>query len=196
MHIPFVVYDGYFQENSEICNLIIDNYDGGYQAGAYLKRMGHDKVLCISDNFVCVDLERMEGCAAAMGENAVDFMQIPFRREERMRFYREHDTEILQYTAVFAVSDFYAVELIHYLREKGIGVPKDISIVGFDDSPICSYCSPLLTTVRQDVNARADNAVSALQNLKLGIEKRTVIKIPVSLIERESVRSLREKQNV
>lgn len=97
MHIPLVVYDGYFQETQRICNLTIDNYDGGCQVGKYLKHMGHEKVLCVSDNFTCMDSERMEGCVATRGKNAVDFMQLPFRREERMRFYREHDTEILQY---------------------------------------------------------------------------------------------------
>lgn len=41
MHIPFVVYDGYFESNKGISNLTIDNFDGGRQAGAYLKEMGH-----------------------------------------------------------------------------------------------------------------------------------------------------------
>ena len=45
MHIPFVVYDGYFAENKGICNLIIDNYDGGVQVGNYLYQKGHRKVL-------------------------------------------------------------------------------------------------------------------------------------------------------
>lgn len=39
-------YDGYFPETEKICNLTIDNYDGGYQVGKYLERMGHKKVLC------------------------------------------------------------------------------------------------------------------------------------------------------
>ena len=43
MHIPFVVYDGYFGETERICNLIIDDYDGGWQMGEYLKRMGHKR---------------------------------------------------------------------------------------------------------------------------------------------------------
>lgn len=188
MHIPFVVYDGYFQEAEGLCNIIIDNYDGGYQVGGYLKRMGHEKALCISDNSICMDLERMEGCAAAMGEAAVSFMQIPMRERERIRFYREKEAEIMKHTAVFAVSDFYAVELIRFLQERGFRVPDDISVVGFDDSPLCNYCTPALTTVRQDAGVRAGTAVSVLQNLKLGMEKRAAVKLPVFLVERKSVR--------
>lgn len=75
MNIPFVVYDGYFQETHGICNLTINNYNGGQQVGKYLKRMGHKRVLCISDNFTYLDMERMEGCAAAMGEGCVQFLR-------------------------------------------------------------------------------------------------------------------------
>lgn len=192
MHIPFVVYDGFFKETQRICNLTIDNYDGGYQAGTYLKSMGHEKVLCISDNEICMDSERIHGCIDAMGEQLSGFMRIPLLKEDRMRFYQDKLKEILEYTAIFAVSDYYAIELMTYLKNQGIGVPEDISIVGFDDSPLCSYSVPALTTIRQDASLRAKKAIEILQNLKSGSEERIVLKLPVSLVERKSVR----KRNV
>lgn len=195
MHIPFVVYDGYFQETPKICNLVIDNYDGGRQVGEYLKRMGHRKVLCISDNCICVDLERMEGCRDALGGDGVDFLKIPFEKTERLKVYRQQEAEILQHTAVFAVSDFYAVEFIRYLQERGIGVPKDLSVVGFDDSPLCNYCMPGLTTVRQDASDRAKAAISVLKNLKMGTEERIVVKLPVFFVERKSVKKLNREED-
>lgn len=190
MHIPFVVYDGYFQETQKICNLTIDNYDGGRQIGTYFRNMGHKKALCLSDNNICMDSERIQGCADAMGKDSVHFMQIPFQKEARMRFYRENDAKIQAYTAVFAVSDFYAVELIRFLQDMGLKIPEDISIAGFDDSPICRYCSPPLTTVRQDPYERAKSAISILRNLKAGIETQGTIKLPVSLMKRGSVKNL------
>lgn len=190
MHIPFVVYDGFFQETQRICNLTIDNYDGGYQVGTYLKQMGHERVLCISDNFICMDAERMDGCAAAMGAEAVDFVKIPFWKEERMQFYENQILDILEYTAVFAVSDFYAVELMSYFQRRGIRVPEDISIVGFDDSPLCMYSVPELTTVRQDVSLRAKHAISILQNLRKELEVPLTLKLPVSIVERQTVKKL------
>lgn len=190
MHIPFVVYDGYFEESQGICNIISDNHDGGYQVGKYLKHMGHNKVLCISDNFACMDSERINGCVDAMGDDSVNFMRIPMQKKERMRFYQDKESEILTYTAIFAVSDFYAIELILYLQKRGIRVPDDISIVGFDDSPICNYCIPALTTVRQDADVSAKNAITILHNLKMGTEERVTVKLPVSLIERSSVKNL------
>ena len=47
MRISFVVYDGYFEKCSKVVNLVIDHYNGGYQAGKYLKELGHKKALCI-----------------------------------------------------------------------------------------------------------------------------------------------------
>lgn len=87
MHIPFVVYDGYFEEAQGICNLTIDNYDGGCQVGRYLKRMGHQRILCIADNAICMDAERMKGCAAVLGESSVVLMQIPMQEKERRQLY-------------------------------------------------------------------------------------------------------------
>jgi len=191
MHIPFVVYDGFFEETQRICNLTIDNYDGGYQVGVYLKQMGHERVLCISDNFICMDAERMDGCVAAMGTESVDFMQIPFWKEERMQFYENQILDILEYTAVFAVSDFYAIELMNYFQQRGIHVPEDISIVGFDDSPLCVHSVPELTTVRQDVSLRAKYAISILQNLRNELEAPLTLKLPVSIVERQSVKNLK-----
>ena len=40
---------------SKVVNLVIDHYDGGYQAGKYLKELGHKKALCLADNFICMD---------------------------------------------------------------------------------------------------------------------------------------------
>lgn len=193
MHIPLVVYDGYSEKMGRTCNLTIDDYDGGRQAGAYFKRMGHRKVLCISDNAVCMDAERIRGCRDAMGEYGTGFLQIPLERETRRLFYREKEREILAYTAIFAVSDFYAAELLHYLQERGYSVPKDISVMGFDDSPLCLACHPPLTTIRQDADARAQSAVSALRNLKDRNEP-IVLKLPVRLVVRGSVKNCREDE--
>ena len=60
MRISFVVYDGYFEKCSKVVNLVINHYDGGYQAGKYFKELGHKKALCIADNFICMDKERKE----------------------------------------------------------------------------------------------------------------------------------------
>ena len=61
MHIPFVVYDGYMESSGNLVNIEVDHFDGGAQAGRYLKSRGHRAVLCISDNKICMDQERFMG---------------------------------------------------------------------------------------------------------------------------------------
>lgn len=187
MHIPFVVYDGFFEEDSRICNIIIDNYDGGRQVGAYLRDMGHRQILCVSDNDICVDKDRMDGCRAGAAGCKVDWLQVPMNRQKRFDFYEENGSVFSRYTAVFAMSDLYAAELLYFLQKHRILVPEDISVIGFDNSAVSKNCYPRLTTVGQDAKLRAQTAVRALCGLKDGSCRETVQRLPVRLVVRESV---------
>ena len=186
MQIPFVVYDGYCDQAERIYNITINNYDGGYQVGSYFRQKGHRRGLCISDNQVCVDKERFEGFCEGFGREYADFMLIPMQKLEREDYYLKNLSRLRSYSAIFAVSDFYAVEMIHFLTKQGISVPGDISVAGFDDTPMCSLISPTLTSVKQDVAMRAEIAVQKLRELKEKKEIETTVMLPVTLIERES----------
>lgn len=186
MRIPFVVYDGYLEKAERICNITIDNYSGGFQVGEYFKRGGHKRVLCISDNQICMDKERYDGFRKGFGGEGADFLLIPMQQAQRRSFYVENLQRLRSYSAVFAVSDYYAVDLIHFLTEQGISVPGEISVVGFDDTPMCSMVSPALTSVRQDVALRAQIAMTKLRELKEKKETETTVMLPVTLIERAS----------
>lgn len=189
MRIPFVVYDGYCDQTERIYNITINNYDGGYQVGSYFRQKGHRSGLCISDNQVCVDKERFEGFCEGFGREHADFMLIPMQKQEREDFYLNNLSRLRNYSAIFAVSDYYAVELIHFLMKQGIFVPGDISVAGFDDTPMCSLVSPTLTSVKQDVAMRAEIAVQKLCELKEKKEIEATVMLPVTLIERESTGS-------
>ena len=191
MHIPFVVYDGFFESNKGICNLTIDNFDGGRQVGAYLKEMGHRRALLISDNDICVDAERMAGFRDGFADGETDFLEVPMNREERYSFYRENFERIRACTAAFAVSDVYAVEFMHFLQGSGVFVPEEISVVGFDDNALCENCFPRLTTVGQEAGERARLAVRSLKRLWSGEGEPTEESLPVSLIIRDSVKNVR-----
>ena len=111
---------------------------------------------------------------------------IPMQKQEREDYYLKNLSRLRSYSAIFAVSDFYAVEMIHFLTKQGISVPGDISVAGFDDTPMCSLISPTLTSVKQDVAMRAEIAVQKLRELKEKKEIETTVMLPVTLIERES----------
>ncbi|MDO4490619.1 MAG: LacI family DNA-binding transcriptional regulator [Lachnospiraceae bacterium] len=189
MRISFVVYDGYFRETDRIVNLVIDHYDGGYQAGKYLKDTGHTRALCISDNCICMDEERMEGFRAAFSPGEVRFLQVPILKEERMEYYQAHLEEIKEYSAAFAVSDVYALEFIHFLQRQGVQVPEDISVIGFDDNIASRENSPSLTTIHQDADERASRAMTVLRKMKAGESVENRITLPVHLVVRRSTKN-------
>ena len=185
MRIPFAVYDGFCEKPERILNITIDNFAGGYQMGCHFRELGH---LCISDNNICVDMERFCGFCKGFAPGKADLLLIPMQKEQRWSFYLSNLEKFQQVTAVFAVSDYYAIDLMHFLIEQGFSVPEDISVAGFDDTPMCEMVTPTLTTIKQDGALRAKIAIRKLKELREGKEICTEVKLPVSLVVRRSTK--------
>ena len=111
-----MVYDGYCEKPERILNITIDNYDGGFQTGTYFRERGHKRALCIADNDICVDMERYQGFREGFASGTIAFVLIPMRKEERWEYYRRNLSMFQSITAVFAVSDYYAMDLICFLQ--------------------------------------------------------------------------------
>lgn len=73
---------------------------------------------------------------------------------------------------------------------KGIQIPKDIQIIGFDDNLASRESNPALTTIHQEAPLRAKTAIKCLEAMRDGAECETEIVLPVELIKRESTRKL------
>ena len=192
MRISFVVYDGYFDECSKVVNLVIDHYDGGYQAGSCFKELGHKKALCISDNYICMDKERIDGFRKAFEPGATIVWRIPNTVKKRMIFYQDKFPELLknEVSAIFAVSDYYALEFMRFLQGMGVRIPEDMQIIEFDDTTSSRESNPALTTIHQDAPLRAKTAIECIEAMRDGIECESGIVLPVKLIKRESTRVL------
>lgn len=186
VRIPFVVYDGSCDNQERIVSLTLDNYGGGFQMGQHLRQLGHTAALCLSDNQVGVDRQRMEGFTAGFAPGQAKQLVIPMDAQSRHRFYEESIEQLLAVTAIFAVSDHYAIELMAFLHSRGIAVPERLSVGGFDDIPLCRMVWPALTTVRQDNALRARLALEQLEALRTGQPVEPVLRLPVTLVVRES----------
>ena len=106
----------------------------------------------------------------------------------RRQFYEENFAALRTsgITAIFAVSDFYALECMRFLQAKGLRVPGDMAVVGFDDSEASRTGYPSLTTVRQDAALRAGIAVASIEAMGRGQSCAEKIVLPVTLLPRES----------
>jgi LacI family transcriptional regulator/LacI family repressor for deo operon, udp, cdd, tsx, nupC, and nupG len=131
----------------------VDNADGGRQVGALLKRLGHERVAFIGGPPASPHVrERLRGLAEAVGAPAmVSFgewqPQSGFALANRW-LDGERDA-----TAIFAAGDLIALGVLHALHARGVRVPEDVSVVGFDDTPIAAHTWPRLTTVSQPSKA-------------------------------------------
>ncbi|MBQ6610454.1 MAG: LacI family DNA-binding transcriptional regulator [Oscillospiraceae bacterium] len=185
IRIPFVVYDGFFENDRNICNLMLDDHDGGRQVGEYLRKHNCLDVIFIADNRLSPDFDRYTGLCDGLERNA-DFWEIPMHKEERRIYYTGRIKDFAGYDAVFAASDYYAIELLHFLMDHGYRVPEDIWIIGFDDIADCINVRPTLASVRQDVLYRARKAVEYLTYMKKDNDYSVTEKIPVEFIPRGS----------
>ncbi|WP_294730525.1 LacI family DNA-binding transcriptional regulator [uncultured Faecalibaculum sp.] len=157
LKIPLTACDA-FSTEAGFSSVTVKDREGGRLAGMHLKSLGHRRVTCVTTNLICDDLERIQGLRDAGLET--DVFMISGDRSEMRRQFGERDFS--RDTAVFCVSDRQALELLCILQERGIRVPEDLSVMGFDGIEPGLYAIPPLTTISQDLEAKARLAIESL----------------------------------
>ena len=193
---PVVTIDASFiYEYDKLVQVFIDDYDGGYKIGNYFASIGHTNVAMIDDDDKEDTRHRWRGFKQSFIDNGIDIDESDHfiinindgnLQEELDRIY----PKIIEKSAVFCISDFYALRLIKYLNEHGKSVPKDISVAGYDDIFFSKLSTPELTTIRQNVQLKAESAVDSMMKM---IKNKPVdhnIKLPVELVVRKSCNQL------
>jgi LacI family transcriptional regulator len=108
-----------------------------------------------------------------------------------MQVAREMQSRGNRETAAFVTADIMAIGFVKGQRMLGRTVPGDISVVGFDDLYLATICDPSLTTVRQDIQLKGETATRLVIEANRKKEgKRQDILLPISIVERDSVRSI------
>jgi LacI family transcriptional regulator len=174
----------------------MDNEYGAYLAVHHLIELGHRNIAFISGPANNIDAaERLAGYTRALAEAQIpldDNLIVEGNYHEAsgmLAMNRLFDTG-QQFTAVFAANDLSAYGARLALYRKGIRVPDDISLVGFDDLPGSSYTTPPLTTIRQPLYDIGRIATHALLRIINGEDTRTEVP-PLELIVRETTRRVR-----
>jgi DNA-binding LacI/PurR family transcriptional regulator len=174
----------------------IDNVAGGEIATDYLLSLGHTKIATITGSFQTQSgLQRLEGYKHILQKKKINIDEkYIIEGDYSRRSARTATEKFLSLpeppTAIFVASDEMALETLTVIMEKGLRVPEDISIVGFDDNPAALYGSIALTTVKQPLFQMAEDAVRYLNNIISGKKKSTIQKVLTpQLIIRDSCRS-------
>ncbi|MDD4559063.1 MAG: substrate-binding domain-containing protein, partial [bacterium] len=169
---PFVMIDRYFRE-LETDYVVTDNKRGGFLATEHLIKLGHKRIGIIL-GLSCTAIEdRFEGYREALAQYGLIHEPALVRRLERADAEKSEPSGQEGYnealdllkerpTAIFATNDFLAREAIKAVQDAGMDIPKDISVVGFDNQAFAEYCTPPLTTVAQPFYRQGQKAAEIL----------------------------------
>jgi LacI family transcriptional regulator len=183
------------QLGEDVDTVVVDNFKGAYDATKYMISRGLKNIALING---CMDIylyrQRFDGYKKALEEASIPLKEELIVHEvygwedgyQAMKNLLEKNLKI---DGVFATSDPKAVGALRAIKDFGLKVPEDISVMGFDNSDIAPFLEPPLTTVSQPFY---DMGVKACERLVKIIEakrkpKAKVEVLPVELVVRKSV---------
>jgi Transcriptional regulators len=195
--IPYVLIDSYVDDPNACC-IGLEDEQGGYIAAKHLLEKGHRSVAFASPSIRPggVIEKRFIGYRRALEEYGVPFdpsrvftQEITVDEGKKLGVRLASRPDI---TAVFASADILAAGIISGLSERGIRVPEDKSVIGFDDNYLAQLTLPPLTTIHQDAKRKGVLATDLILKQLRGepTEEKNVV-LPVYLVERGSVTALR-----
>ena len=199
-NIPLVFVD-FLPKSGPASAVLIDNFDGAYQAVSYLVRIGHRRIAFMAGDLEHPSLkERFGGYRKALEDSGIAFdekltmINEPFTAfQDGCEATRKLLSRDVFFSAIFAGNDAMAQGCLRSLREHNIGVPAKVSIVGFDDIESDVHVEPHLTTVR--VNKEELGAIAVRKLVEMIENGKTVYGknlLPVELVIRGSTRDCNE----
>ncbi|SDH34353.1 transcriptional regulator, LacI family [Fervidobacterium changbaicum] len=190
--VPFVILGVHFDE-IELPEVYSNDVRGSYLAVSHLIERGRKKIVYLSGFlYKSVARMRLEGYRKALHEHLIPFDQsYVFEVEEGVENSYRKMIEIiesgLEFDGVFCFNDISAIGAIQALREKGYLVPKDVSVVGYDDIAFAHFIQPRLTTVRIDKQREGEQAFELLYEM---IKRKEIVNkqivLDVELVVRET----------
>lgn len=169
-----------------------DNVDGARIAMEHLLQLGHKRVTLMPGNTAELSgAERLLGCQQGLAKAGLP-LDPDLIRVSGWSTGAAYTTAAAlldqrrDFTAIVAGSDLMALGVLRALHERGIRVPEDVSVIGFDDVDISRFIEPPLTTVRQDRMIMSQNAVQKLIKMIEDGEPPSPLVVPMRLVVRSS----------
>jgi len=162
-NVPIVTVDSMYRVDE--LSVSIDNFQGGQLATEHLIDLGHRNILHIAGPSSWFEATaRAAGYAAAMRSYRLTprIIEGDWTPGAGYEIGVTLDLEAHGTTGIFAGNDDLALGLLHAFDDRGIAVPKDVSIIGYDDIPHAAYWNPPLTTMQQDFYELGERAMRLL----------------------------------
>ena len=152
--MPTVLFDNYIRKNLNVGYFGTDSFEGIDSAIEHLISLGHSKIALLNgSSHSMITEQRRQAYIESMSAHNLTF-------DENWMPYAHFSADAAKYhvaglldlgaTAIICGNDLLASGAIEDCRKRGIKIPEDISIIGFDDIPVSAKLNPPLTTIRQD----------------------------------------------
>lgn len=177
--------------------VLVDDFAGGYSAASYLVGLGHKRIAIIAENLnLASSRERVRGYRFALEEAGISYDEKLVKESDfSLAGGGQAANELLDGsqppTAVFACNDLLAIGAIQAAKQRGLSIPAELSIVGFDNTVLAAISDPPLTTVAQPIQAMGQQVVDLITqqiNNPKSVKQRIVL-LP-ELMVRGSAREL------
>ncbi len=199
--LPAVVIDSAFGDHATLLHVRSDDFVGGRLAAEHLTALGHRRVAFCGPVRTTSQVvsARLAGFASGVAAAGLADDDLP-RLDADTTFtagvdvgHRLADARAASPagcpTAVFATADILAAGIMRGLSERGVRVPDDVSVIGYDDADLAQYVTPRLSTIAQDTPRKGQAAARLLLATIEGANSPRAEQIAVSLIARESTAS-------
>lgn len=172
------------------CSVGSDNFVGSQRLTNHLLRIGRKRLAFIGEAPYSVIVDRFEGYKSALAANGIPLdpnliKASDIKFESAAESIDDLMDRNIRFDGIVAASDLLALGAIKALHRRGVKVPDDVAVVGYDDVDSASYTSPALTTVPQDVTIAGRLLVSKVVRQLSGFPA-TSERLPTELIIRES----------
>lgn len=190
MNIPAIAVS---TTSSSIRSILSDNISGSVIAVEHLISLGHKKIAYINGTKSYLNaIERYEGYVRTLGNHSIPINEkLIINGDWDFNSALESVQKLIdskeEFTAIYAANDMMALGAMRALAENGLSVPRDVSVIGFDNVEQCRYSLPALTTINIDRDILANQIMKNLLEL-IEHNDHVPIKtiIPVNLRKRES----------
>ena len=189
---PVVVFER-TMPGVEVDAVEIDNVQGAFDATAHLLDLGHRRIGCITGlPNSTLNEERILGYRRALTERDIPFDPTLLHTGDYTAAAGVRESrELLRMpeppTAIFAFNDLMAMGVMRAVQERGLQIPADVAVIGFDGLAVTEHCSPPLSTVEQPVAEMSAAAIAMLlDRIKGGASPARVQTFAAKLVERTS----------
>ncbi|PYZ92676.1 LacI family transcriptional regulator [Salipaludibacillus keqinensis] len=191
--LPNVIIDSHTSKSNVVYS---DNMRGSELAVDYLYSLGHRNIAHISGHSkTFVGLERLRGFKSAVEKYQLHNSSIAEGGLFSVDGGYQAMKTLLQLenrpTAIFAAGDNLAIGAMKAIKDAGLNVPDDFSIIGFDDIELSGQISPSLTTIKQDMDKIGEQAAELLLQQINHKTDPTISIVPVELIKRETTKAIK-----